>query len=131
MNRTLTALATVILVTIIPGMALAADGVAAGDQGWVGLGAGLAIGVAALGGGFGQDKAASAVLEGIARNPQASGKIFTPMIIGLTLIESLVVYVLLVGYLLYTRLPPSADRLTTTRQRRPSGLPLLCSNTCS
>lgn len=62
-----------------------------------GLGAGLAIGLAALGGGLGQSKAAAAALEGIARNPAAQGKIFTPMIIGLALIESLVIYALIIA----------------------------------
>ena len=73
------------------------------DTSWlgtVGLGAGLAIGLAALGGSLGQGKAAAAALEGIARNPQASGKIMTPMIIGLALIESLVIYGLLIGIFL-------------------------------
>ena len=56
------------------------------------IGAGLAVGLAALGGGLGQGRAAASALDGIARNPQASGKIFTPMIIGLALTESLVVY---------------------------------------
>ena len=71
----------------------------------IALGAGLAISLAALGGGIGQGIAMRGALEGIARNPNASDKIFTPMIIGLALIESLVLYGLLVGYLLYTRIP--------------------------
>lgn len=73
-------------------------------KGLVGIGAGLAIGVAALGGALGQGRAASAALEGIARNPQASGKLFTPMIIGLALIESLVIYALVIGYLLQDKI---------------------------
>ena len=63
-------------------------------------GIGLAIGLAAFGGSLGQGKAAAAALEGIARNPQASGKLFTPMIIGLALIESLVIYALVIGIIL-------------------------------
>jgi F-type H+-transporting ATPase subunit c len=49
---------------------------------------------------LGQGKTAAAALEGIARNPNASGKIFVPMIIGLALIESLVIYafVIALGY---------------------------------
>jgi F-type H+-transporting ATPase subunit c len=72
--------------------AFAADGTGGSGNREMGLaiGAGLAIGLAALGGGLGQGRAASAALEGIARNPQASGKIFTPMIIALALTESLV-----------------------------------------
>jgi len=56
------------------------------------IGAGLAIGLAALGGALGQGRAAGSALDGIARNPQASGKIFVPMIIGLAFMESLVLF---------------------------------------
>lgn len=66
----------------------------------IALGAGLAISVAALGGGLGQGAAVAAALEGIARNPNASDKIFTPMIIGLALIESLVIYALVIAFIL-------------------------------
>ncbi|MCK6526632.1 ATP synthase F0 subunit C [Myxococcota bacterium] len=64
------------------------------------IAAGIAIGLSALGGGFGQGRAAAAALEGIARNPSASDKIFTPMIVGLALIESLVIYGLVIAFLL-------------------------------
>jgi F-type H+-transporting ATPase subunit c len=79
--------------------AFAADGGAGGGSKEMGLaiGAGLAIGLAALGGGLGQGRSASAALEGIARNPQASGKIFTPMIIALALTESLVLLAWLIA----------------------------------
>src|SRR5262252_4371635 len=63
----------------------------AGNFGLIALGAGLSIGLAALGGGIGQGRAAGSALEGIARNPGAKGQIFTPMILGLALIESLVI----------------------------------------
>ncbi len=68
------------------------------------LGAGLAIGVAAMGGGIGQGLATSAALEGIARNPNAADKIFTPMIIGLALIESLVIYGLVIAFILQAKI---------------------------
>jgi len=64
------------------------------------LGAGVAISFAALGGGIGQGMCMRGALEGIARNPNASGKIFTPMIIGLALIESLVIYALVIAFIL-------------------------------
>jgi len=64
------------------------------------LAAGLAIGVAAVGGALGQGRTAAAALEGIARNPNASGKLFTPMILGLALIESLVIYAFVVALIL-------------------------------
>jgi F-type H+-transporting ATPase subunit c len=71
---------------------------------WLGLAAGLSIGIAAFGGGLGQGKAAAAALDGIARNPGASDKIFTPMILGLALIESLVIYSLVIAILLYLKI---------------------------
>lgn len=70
---------------------------------WVALAAGLAIGIAALGGALGQGKAAAAALEGIARNPGAAGKIQTPMIVALALIESLVIYALVIAFLLQAK----------------------------
>ena len=62
--------------------------------------AGLAIGIAAFGGALGQGTAAKAALEGIARNPNAADKLFTPMILGLALIESLVIYALVIAFML-------------------------------
>ena len=65
---------------------------------------GLAIGLAAMGCGIAQGVAAFAALQGIARNPSAAGKIQTPMIIGLALIESLCIYALVIGFLLQAKL---------------------------
>lgn len=55
------------------------------------LGAGLAIGIAALGGAIGQGKVASAIAEAIGRNPSAAGKLNLPFFVGVALIESLVI----------------------------------------
>src|SRR5216684_3304045 len=63
---------------------------------WIAIAAAISIGLAAFGGSLGQGRAAAAALEGIARNPGASDKLFTPMILGLALIESLVIYALLI-----------------------------------
>ena len=62
--------------------------------------AGFGIAIAAFGGALGQSKAAVAALEGIARNPSASDKLFVPMILGLALIESLVIYALVIAIIL-------------------------------
>jgi F-type H+-transporting ATPase subunit c len=70
----------------------------------IALAAGLGLGIAALGGALGQGKAIAAALDGIGRNPGASGKITTPMIIGLAMIESLVIYSLVVSLLLVFKL---------------------------
>lgn len=82
-----------IAMLLVSSPAFAAEG-----SGQIAMAAGLAIGVAAIGGALGQGRAAAAALEGIARNPQASGKLFTPMIIGLALIESLVIYALVIAF---------------------------------
>lgn len=66
----------------------------------IAIGAALAIGMAALGGTLGQSKAAAAALEGIARNPEAQGKIFTPMILSMALIESLVIFGFVIAFML-------------------------------
>ncbi|HEY5240602.1 MAG TPA: F0F1 ATP synthase subunit C [Polyangiaceae bacterium] len=69
-------------------------------RGYAAMGAGIAIGLGALGGALGQGRAAAAALEGISRNPGASGRIFTPMIIGLALIESLVLVAFVIAFFL-------------------------------
>lgn len=69
------------------------------------IAAGFAISVAAFGGALAQGKTAAAALEGIARNPGAQNKIFTPMILGLALIESLVIYALIIAFLLLGKIP--------------------------
>lgn len=65
---------------------------------WGLIAAGLGIALAAFGGALGQGRAAAAALDGIARNPNASGKLFVPMILGLALIESLVIYALIISF---------------------------------
>lgn len=66
----------------------------------LGFAAAGAIAVAAVGGAMAQGKAASVALEGIARNPAAADKLFTPMIIALALIESLVIYAFVIAFLI-------------------------------
>ncbi|HET6610752.1 MAG TPA: F0F1 ATP synthase subunit C [Kofleriaceae bacterium] len=68
--------------------------------GWIGLGAGLGIGIAAFGGGLGQGRATATALDGMARNPSAADQLFKSMILGLALIESLVIYALIISFLL-------------------------------
>ena len=66
----------------------------------VSLAAGIGIALAAFGGSIGMGLGISKAVEGIARNPEASGKIMTNMIIGLALIESLAIYTLVVALIL-------------------------------
>lgn len=92
-----------LVVMLVANVAFAADG--AGDNEYtmkmmIGIACGLGISIAAFGGALGQGRTASAALDGIARNPGAAGKIFTPMILGLALIESLVIYSLVISIML-------------------------------
>ncbi|MDY7033720.1 MAG: ATP synthase F0 subunit C [Thermodesulfobacteriota bacterium] len=97
---------TIALFSIVP-LAFAAEEEAPLDsnvKSAIAIASGFAIGVAAFGGGMGQGRAIASGLEGIARNPGASGQILTPMIIGLALIESLVIYALVISFMLYAKL---------------------------
>jgi F-type H+-transporting ATPase subunit c len=73
--------------------------------GLLALGVALGLPIAVIGAGLGQGKAAAAALEGVARQPEAAGKIQTMMIIALALIESLVIYALLMFFMLQGKLP--------------------------
>ena len=54
--------------------------------------------IAVVGGAIGQSRIGAAACEGAARNPGAAAKIQTMMILGLALIESLVLFALLVVF---------------------------------
>lgn len=62
------------------------------------LASAITIAIAVLGGTMAQGKTAATALEGIARNPAAKGDIFTPMILGLALIESLVILAFVISF---------------------------------
>ncbi len=79
------------------GAATAASGV---NLALVCLAAALSVGVAALGCGIGMGAGIGGACSGIARNPEASGKITVTMIIGLALIESLTIYGLVISLIL-------------------------------
>lgn len=98
------AVLTTVSAALFTKAAFAADAVAeatsSGDKGAYAIAAGLAIGIAAMGGALGQGKIAASAMEGIARNPEATGKVMTPMIISLALVESLVIYALVIAFLI-------------------------------
>ena len=62
--------------------------------------AGLAIGLAACGGGIGMGLATAKAAEGISRQPEAEGKIRTSLMLGLVFIETAIIYALLVVILI-------------------------------
>lgn len=81
-----------LVVFLAAGVAMAAGDHGADVSSWMPIGVGIGIGLAVLGGGMGQGKIGAAALEGIARNPSASDKVFVPMILGLAFVESLVLF---------------------------------------
>jgi F-type H+-transporting ATPase subunit c len=91
-------------VAFAQGAGQSADAARAGATGWIGLGAGIGMGLAAFGAGMGQGRATAAFLDGVARNPGARPQVFTAMILGLALIESLAIYALVVSILLWTKI---------------------------
>jgi F-type H+-transporting ATPase subunit c len=71
----------------------------------------LALAIAAFGGSIGQGNAVAKALEGIARQPEASGKIQTVLLIGLGFIESLTIYVLVIALILIFANPSASHFL--------------------
>ena len=95
----------IIALALVSAPAFAQDAAAAhvpaavgGTLGLIGIGVGIMMGLAVLGGTLGQSKAAAMALEGIARNPAASGKLTVPLILSLALMESLVLFAFLIGF---------------------------------
>jgi len=91
-----------LMVLLVVGMAMAQAPGATGKgdvstgNSWVfpALGS-FAVGIAALGGALGDGRAIAAACEGTARNPGAGGRIFTMLLLGLALIETLVLFTFL------------------------------------
>lgn len=76
------------------------------------LGTALAVPIAAVAGAISQARAATSALEAIGRQPEASRDIQTNLIIALAMIESLVIYALIVFVILQGRLPAVVDMLS-------------------
>ena len=108
MGRVLATMAMVMTAAAVyasePAAEAAQAGAAGGNSVWFfvacATAAALGLGLAALGGGLGQGIAVSKAVEGIARQPEAGGQIQTAMIIGISFIESLTIYALVVALIL-------------------------------
>ncbi len=90
-----------LLLALLAVTAMAADG--AGDNAFTvssskAIGAGIGFGIAAGFAGIGQGLVGKGATEGVARNPGAAGTVQTIMIIALALIESLVLFALLIVF---------------------------------
>ena len=88
------------LCALLPFSAMAAEVMAGGEANSAGLkalAAALTISLGALGGALGQRKVAASAMEGIARNPQAGKSMFVPFMVALAMIESLVLFCLVIA----------------------------------
>lgn len=106
MKRILAHTWTAVFLFLLPAVAFAADtaaGDSTGQKGLIALGAGIGIAIASLGGALGQGRLASSALEGISRNPAASGSMFVPFILGIAFVESLVLFSFVVTILLQAK----------------------------
>lgn len=102
----LAGVAAFLTLMVFPLLGLAQEAAEAGASAnqIIGLAAGLGIAIAAFGGALGQGRAAAAAVEGMARNPGIQPKLFTAMILALALIESLVLYALLIAFMLLPKI---------------------------
>ncbi|HET6893228.1 MAG TPA: ATP synthase F0 subunit C [Pyrinomonadaceae bacterium] len=87
-----------ILMSAMPALAQAPTPAAESGVGLRAIAAGVGFAIAVFGGALGQSRIGAAACEGAARNPGAAGRIQTMMILGLALIESLVLFALLVVF---------------------------------
>lgn len=64
------------------------------------LAAGIGVGLGALGCGIGIGNATAGACEGIARNPELAGRLTVTMILGIALVETQVIYALVIALIL-------------------------------
>ena len=81
-------------------MAFAANQLDSASLGYTCLAAALGIGIAAFGCGIGMGLGLKGACEGIARNPDVSGKVTGTMILAFPFIESLAIYALVISFIL-------------------------------
>ena len=82
-------------------IALLQDAAAAGaDKGFGLIGAGLAPGLAVVGAGFGIGRLGGSATDGIARQPDATARIQTAMIIAAALVEGVALFVAVIAFLI-------------------------------
>ncbi len=69
-------------------------------SGLIAIGAGIAVGAAGIGSGTGEGHAVRGALEAMARNPEMKNELRTNMFIGVAMIESSVIYGLVIAFIL-------------------------------
>ena len=88
------------LVVAVPAFAEEGNGAEGIHLGMIALAAGLGLGIAAFGAAIAQGRATAAAMESIGRNPNSADRIFTPLIVGLALMEALALYAFVIAIFL-------------------------------
>ncbi|NOZ78128.1 MAG: ATP synthase F0 subunit C [Acidobacteria bacterium] len=93
-----------VIIVLVAGPVLAAEGGAAPaphqKNMWQFVGAAFAIAIAAAGGAIGDGRGMAAACDAMGRNPGGAGPIRITLIIGMALIESLVIYALIIAFMI-------------------------------
>ena len=103
MSKRMVMVAAVLAMSAVSAFAQEPAAGGAGGVKWGLVSAAFVLGIAAAAGAIGQGWAISSACEGIARNPTAAGPIRLAMIIGLALIESLVIYSLVIAFIIQAK----------------------------
>jgi F-type H+-transporting ATPase subunit c len=86
------------------GLAMAAEGAAAGGDSQksvaIAISAGVAVAIAAFGAALGQGRVGASAMESIGRNPNAADKLFLPLVLTLALLEALALYGFVIAIIL-------------------------------
>jgi F-type H+-transporting ATPase subunit c len=95
---------TLAMALMASGIAMAAEGAAAGGDSQmkaaIAIAAGLGVAIAAFGAALGQGRVGAAAMESIGRNPNAADKLFLPLVLTLALLEALALYGFVIAIIL-------------------------------
>jgi F-type H+-transporting ATPase subunit c len=103
MRKLLAFLGMLFTSTLAAGVAMAADGAAAGADSKsvaIAISAGVAVAIAAFGAALGQGRVGASAMESIGRNPNAADRLFLPLVLTLALLEALALYGFVIAIIL-------------------------------
>jgi len=93
---------SVVAASVAMAAAEGAGAAATGDftKSAIAIAAGLGVAIAAFGAALGQGRVGAAAMESIGRNPNASEKLFLPLVLSLALLEALALYGFVIAIIL-------------------------------
>jgi len=103
MKKLLAFLGLIFASLMATGVAMAAEGAAAGGDNKavaIAIAAGVAVAIAAFGAALGQGRVGASAMESIGRNPNAADKLFLPLVLTLALLEALALYGFVIAIIL-------------------------------